>query len=286
MAKEPISIIIPTLNEEDYIGNLLSSLVYQTYKDFEVVLVDGNSEDKTLAVAKKFKPLIPSLSIISSKKRSPAIQRNLGAKKALYERLLFLDADVILPFEFLERALSELKRTKAQVAHPFSTPITKELIDKYTYVLVNWGLDVAQHIYPLAGGWTIFSSQRVHKKIGGFNEKLARGGEDVDYVLRAAKSGFRFRILRNPKPYVAQRRTGYENRFLVAKDTLVWAILTLLFGFAKANKFSPYKSFDELKQLARKKGVLRYPRLKISLRQLRRQAAKMNQILNELPLIR
>ena len=43
-----LSIIIPTLNEEKYIGKLLECLVNQTYTDFEVIVVDGGSKDKTI----------------------------------------------------------------------------------------------------------------------------------------------------------------------------------------------------------------------------------------------
>ena len=53
------SIIIPALNEEKYISGLLKSLINQTYKEFEVILVDGMSADKTVSVFKKFQNKLP-----------------------------------------------------------------------------------------------------------------------------------------------------------------------------------------------------------------------------------
>ena len=49
------SIIIPTLNEQNYIGNLLNDLTLQTYKDFEVIIVDGKSKDDTKKIVDKFR---------------------------------------------------------------------------------------------------------------------------------------------------------------------------------------------------------------------------------------
>ena len=53
-----LSVIIPTLNEENYIGYLLDCLVNQTLKDFEVIIVDGNSQDGTRDKALQFQGLL------------------------------------------------------------------------------------------------------------------------------------------------------------------------------------------------------------------------------------
>lgn len=94
MKNSGLSIIIPCLNEEFYLEKLLRSLVQQTYKNLEVIIVDGNSKDKTCEIAKKYIQVFPNCRIIISDKRQIAYQRNLGVRKAKYERLLFLDADV------------------------------------------------------------------------------------------------------------------------------------------------------------------------------------------------
>ena len=53
--KPLFSIVVPTLNEEDYLGILLESLSKQSYKNFEVIICDGLSEDDTYGVYKRFK---------------------------------------------------------------------------------------------------------------------------------------------------------------------------------------------------------------------------------------
>ena len=74
------SIVIPSLNEEKYLPKLLEDLAAQTYSDFEVIVVDGNSKDETVKRSLEFKKSLLSLEVISSKERNVSHQRNLGAK--------------------------------------------------------------------------------------------------------------------------------------------------------------------------------------------------------------
>ena len=246
-----VSIIIPTLNEADYLGYLLFSLSRQTYRDFEVIISDGSSTDKTLVSAESFRAQLPSLKIIISEKRSPAIQRNRGAEKARFEQLLFLDADTILPNDFLEKSLKEIKKEKLDLANPISAPLTKKVIDQYYYLVTNWGMDIMQNIFPLAYGWTIFSKKSLHWKIGGFDEKLAKIAEDTDYIQRAVKNGSKFGIIKSSSPFVSVRRLDLEGRGGLIKNMLVQGLYFSLFGKYKAQDLiqRPYGNYHKLKQI-------------------------------------
>lgn len=74
------SICIPALNEELYLPRLLGGLSKQTYKNFEVIVVEGNSDDDTKKVASKYKDKL-DLKVFTVSKRSPSFQRNFAAKK-------------------------------------------------------------------------------------------------------------------------------------------------------------------------------------------------------------
>src|SRR5690348_11138372 len=100
------SIIIPALNEEKFLPNLLTSLASQTKKDFEVIVVDGSSKDKTVSRARSFHKTVPGLRVVISKIASLPLQRNIGAKAAKGEWLIFVDADSILLPYFIERISS------------------------------------------------------------------------------------------------------------------------------------------------------------------------------------
>ncbi len=87
--KKPlVSVIIPTLNEGRRLEKCLQSVVSQTYKEIEILIVDDGSTDATLTIAKKFKARI-----IKNGAKNIEIAKSLGVKNALGELLLFFDAD-------------------------------------------------------------------------------------------------------------------------------------------------------------------------------------------------
>src|SRR5258708_10412751 len=100
----PISIIIPTLNEEKSLPKLLASIHNQTVQPLEVIIADAQSTDDTRSIAKSFGCIVVDDAGTGS---GPAKGRNNGAKNAKGEIFLFLDADTRLPFDFLEGAFSE-----------------------------------------------------------------------------------------------------------------------------------------------------------------------------------
>jgi len=91
-----VSVIVPTLNEEQSISHLFKSLKRQTYKNFEVIIVDGGSNDRTVKIAEEFgvKTMV--------KRKTPEYEsRNLGAKAATGQILLFTSADIVFPRDIL-----------------------------------------------------------------------------------------------------------------------------------------------------------------------------------------
>ena len=89
--KKLVSIIIRTKNEERWITPCLESIYNQTYKNFEVIIVDNNSTDKTVEKAKQFK----ISKIIKIKKFLPGKAINLGIKKSKGEYVVILSAHAI-----------------------------------------------------------------------------------------------------------------------------------------------------------------------------------------------
>ncbi|GAB3330194.1 hypothetical protein GCM10027429_07090 [Marivirga atlantica] len=90
-----VSIIIPTYNRSSQITTLLKSLESQTYKDFEVIVVNDGSSDNTLETLNNFKAdSLLNITIINSPNKGRAGSRNLGSKQANGDLLIFFDDDV------------------------------------------------------------------------------------------------------------------------------------------------------------------------------------------------
>src|SRR3989344_6170157 len=106
-----ISVIIPALNEEKYIPRLLEDLTKQSEKDFEVIVVDGNSEDQTAEKAVKYQRKY-TLKLVTTKKRNLAYQRNLGVKHANGQYVIFLDADTRIGKHFIQKLQKSANVTK------------------------------------------------------------------------------------------------------------------------------------------------------------------------------
>lgn len=189
----PISIIVITLNEEQRIGNLLQDLSKQSHQNFEVIVVDSNSDDATCEVAESYQAQLPALIIDKMSKRGVSLGRNRGAELAKHERLLFLDADVRLSADFLTRALTTVETKKLQVAGFYMGADNLALIHKLGYSLFNAGLFATQFFFPTAVGACIYSTQQVHQQIGGFDEQITLC-EDCEYVKKASMT-WRYRML-------------------------------------------------------------------------------------------
>ena len=105
-----VSVIIPTYNEEKVIGDCLESLKKQSYKDLEIIVVDDGSKDsskfKTQNAKLQFK--IQKLKLLEQNHKGPGEARNLGAKKASGEILVFVDADMTFDKDFIKNLVKPI----------------------------------------------------------------------------------------------------------------------------------------------------------------------------------
>jgi glycosyltransferase involved in cell wall biosynthesis len=103
------SIVIPTLNEERYLPQLLLDLSRQTFRNFEVTIVDARSEDQTVLKARQFQNRFERFRILESDKSNVSHQRNLGSQTARTDWLIFFDADNRLPRDFLHEIRARIE---------------------------------------------------------------------------------------------------------------------------------------------------------------------------------
>ena len=214
-----LSIIIPTKNEEVYLPKLLESIKKQTFSDYEIIVADNKSEDKTPEIAKKY-------NCVLTQGGMPGPGRNLGAKIAKGEILLFLDSDTELEDEFfLEILVEEFQDKNLDGAVP-RVFLEGKFLDKLYYAFWNTLVMIFQKVSPFAGGWCIFARKDMHDKIKGFDERIVLG-EDSDYAKRIGKIG-KFRMIKGSKVKVSPRRFEKEGHLKIILQSigvgLWWAI--------------------------------------------------------------
>lgn len=98
----PVSIIVPTYNEEQDIARTLAALEKLQYPDYEVILVDDGSKDKTVEIIQSFTKRLPHFRLLSQAvNRGVSSARNRGIREAAGAIIVILNADVLLPPDFL-----------------------------------------------------------------------------------------------------------------------------------------------------------------------------------------
>lgn len=202
-----LSIIIATLNEEKYLPSLLASIRRPVFTDYEVIVSDGSSQDRTREVAAGL-----GCRVVVKPTRSPGYQRNRGAEAARGDLLLFLDADTVLPDEgFLAKALNEFSQQELVVASCSAKP--REPAIRYQALLAcsNLLLQLIQRIHPRVHVGMILATKKCHEMVGGFDEAPIMG-EDTAYVRRLSKLG-RFRFLQSVHVVISMRRFEQEGVF-------------------------------------------------------------------------
>lgn len=199
-----LSIIIPTHNEEKLLPRLLSGIKSQEFQDYEIIIADADSDDKTKAIAKKNKCKIVSGGM-------PAQGRNKGAKAAKGEVLLFLDADTFMEKkDFLTKSLDYFEKENLGVMANSYKPLSCRHVDRILHEIVNNFLKSIESIKPMGGGMCIFVRKDVFDKANGFNEELLIG-EDHEFVEKCSKIS-KFKFYRGAPIHISVRRLNTDGR--------------------------------------------------------------------------
>ncbi len=212
MKKSPhpfFSIVIPALNEEKYLPLLLRDLTKQSLQDFEVIVIDGKSEDKTVQMAERFASKL-KLTILTSKERNVSLQRNMGGEKAKGNWIIFMDADNRLPNYFLTGIQYQLlKNPTVSSFTAWAFLKASSQLEKLIEVSINYGLELSESMgKPYALGALIGCHKDVFKKVK-FNEQM-KILEDHLFVKDICAAGFTFTVFKEPRFYYSSRRIKKE----------------------------------------------------------------------------
>ncbi len=173
-----ISVVIPTLNEAARLPILLEKLAAQTVSPLEVLVCDGDSTDQSAEIARQF----PGVTLLPCE-RGVSRQRNVGARAASAELLIFLDADDAPGPDFLEKAARSYHRLPFSIACPWFVALDGNLAAKLCYFLFNIGFFLGQSTLRMGSGVCLICPRDAFLKVGGFDETLHLG-EDIQLIRK------------------------------------------------------------------------------------------------------
>ncbi|MCX6695794.1 MAG: glycosyltransferase [Candidatus Altiarchaeota archaeon] len=180
-----VTVVIPTLNEEAYIGKCLEGIKAQTVRP-EIIVVDSGSSDKTLEIAGKYAD-----KVLSGGLKNIGFNRQRGAEAASGEIVITTDADCVHKKDWVERILRRFEDSRIVAVSGPTIPMTGEavLLDKLCYFTGNV---IVWVIHWLGVVWFRGSNAAYRKdaliRSGGYNTEMA-AREDSDLSQRVAKLG-------------------------------------------------------------------------------------------------
>lgn len=214
-----VTVVIPTLNEQDNIGVLLDALRRQERPADEIIVVDAGSKDNTVGEVSCF----PEIRLLNG---SPPVgsQRQLGLEQASGDIVVFLDADTTPEPGFIRRALAEMESRHLDAACPWYSPFPSNLLISAVYAFFNVIFIAVQRIAPSGAGSCIIAKRDFALEIGGIRNDLVY--EDIEFIRRSGRRG-RFGMLRQ-RLRVSDRRF---REFGTLRMFLKYMSLSFFFSF-------------------------------------------------------
>lgn len=195
--RRPISIVIPTLNEERFLPRLLESLARGDSRNLDVTIVDGCSDDATCEVVEQFRHIAPphmTIRLLASPVRNVSAQRNQGAASARHDTIVFLDADVVIGSPgSLDALVDRFRKARLAAASCRFRPVESDPRAEAFYALLYCFQKLMERWDPYAMGACIITTRKVFQTCGGFDPRL-HVNEDANFCRRATCLGH-FRVL-------------------------------------------------------------------------------------------
>ena len=206
------SIIIPLYNRPQEIDELLATLCLQTYKQFEVVVIEDGSVNDAKEIINSYADRL-AIHYFFKENAGQGFARNYGFERAKGDYFVIFDSDCLIPADYLQIVKNYLDEHKLDAyggpdaAHESFTPVQKAISYGMTSVFTTGGIrGNKKHVgqfHPRSFNMGV--SRAVWEKAGGFI--LTRLGEDIEYSIRIHENGFKIGLIPDAKVF-HKRRTS------------------------------------------------------------------------------
>lgn len=189
MIESSVSVIIPMFNAERTIKLCLDSIKGNTYKNYEIILVDNGSTDKTFDYAREYAKRHKNIRLVKASKKGPSHARNIGAKHAKGSILAFLDSDCIVKKDWLQKIIDGFRSHDAvAVAAQYCDSYSKGFIEKFAFYELLFRERNFKTYVENASSCNFAVKKEVFSSLGGFPEEFT-AGEDIHFTYEVSKKG-------------------------------------------------------------------------------------------------
>jgi glycosyltransferase involved in cell wall biosynthesis len=209
------SVVIPVFNRPDEVDELLQSLSIQTYKDFEVIIVEDGSSKKCDGIIAKYQQQL-DVKYFFKENSGQGFSRNYGFERAKGDYFVVFDSDCLIPENYFEKVENSLNKNYLDAfggpdkAHASFTPLQKSISYSMTSPFTTGGIrGNKKHtgtFHPRSFNMGISSA--VYEKTKGYT--ITRMGEDIEFSIRIINEGFKTGLI--PEAFVFhKRRTSFSH---------------------------------------------------------------------------
>ncbi|MBW3470487.1 glycosyltransferase [Arthrospiribacter ruber] len=209
------SIIIPVYNRPQEVSELLQSLKEQTYKRFEVLIVEDGSSDTCREICEQMVDQL-NISYFFIENVGQGFARNFGIDQAKGDYFVFFDSDCIIPFNYLDLLSAAILERNLDAhggpdaAETGFSDAQKAMDFAMTSFLTTGGIrgKLKDPSKFQARGFNMGFSKRVYQKIGGFVDP--NQAEDIEISIRIKKAGFKLELVREAFVYHKRKNTFWS----------------------------------------------------------------------------
>ncbi|MFC1467899.1 glycosyltransferase [Verrucomicrobiota bacterium] len=206
-----ISVIVPVYNGKRFLSACLESLKTQTYSNFEIIIVDDGSTDGSPELVTS-----PAQLIYTRGRTGAGAARNLGAKSAKGDYLLFTDCDVEAPPDWIEKTVKTIQKKNVKCGGGgYAGPVEDTFIQWFAFEELAWRRRNFHGEVETLVSNNLFCERRLFNAIGGFPEDYcAASSEDMEFSWKVSRqhklwwdktNGVYHNFAPTPKTYLRQQ---------------------------------------------------------------------------------
>ena len=213
-----VTVVVPVRNGEQTIQPLLESLQKLDYDSdkIELIVVDGNSTDKTREIVKKY-----PVKLVVEEKKGLNVARNTGIKSGNGKIVAFTDSDCIVPVNWVTKIVENFKDSKVGCVGGSAKALDNDFVSQYADnsivrlmpFFTKWEkLDKVKPFFRHPAGCNMAYRRKVAEEVGYFDENIQYGFDEVEFADRICKAGYK--MVLDPKVSVWHKHRSTLGDFM------------------------------------------------------------------------